>query len=321
MPPAVARLRGVVLAGWLLLIAAGPSPALAALLYERNDLRALVVAYKATLPGAGSNAFVPPTDTAADALVGAARAALRGDLAGAAATLDALGYDLIVLDDTGGSGEHLVLRERVPCARCWGLYVLRRTPTACNVLVQAPHPLFDGLTPELALEAYVRTGAVAFAMAGTHRYANGPNSQVSDMARNPRSVFQRLHEALSDPATHVLQYHGFAQRDPPYPAVVLSNGSREPHAELYALQATLAARGETAGVYDGEQYRDLAGGQNPQGRHTRSIGGRFYHMEHEPTLRRTPARVAAAVDAVVAVVGEPPACGPHAPTPVAEAAR
>ena len=297
----------------LLAVVAAPAGATrpvvpAALLAESGDLQQLVVGYKATLPGSDSQAFVQPTAAEADQVVAAVQLARAGDLAGAAATLDPLGYDLMVLQDTGGSGEHLVLRERVPCARCWGLYVLSRAPTACNVLVEVPHPLFDGNTPELGIEAYARSGAEAFLMAGTHRYANGRNSPVSDMARNQSSVFQRLHEALSDPATHALNYHGFAQPDPPCPAVVLSSGSRQAHPELFALQAALEAHGESAGVYDGVLYPNLVGGLNPQGQYTRAIGGRFYHMEHERALRQSPARRSNAVSAVFAVLGTAPSC-------------
>jgi hypothetical protein len=299
----------LVLAG----IAAAPAGAAritvpAALLAESGDLQELVIDYKATLPGVDSQAFVQPTPAEADTVVAAAQAARAGDLAGAAATLDPLGDDLVAYQDTGGSGEHLILRERVPCARCWGLYVLSRAPAACNVLVEVPHPLFDVNTPELGIEAYVRSGAGAFLMAGTHRYANGRNSLVSDMARNPSSVFQRLHQALSNPGTHALNYHGFAQPDPPYPAVVLSSGSRQAHPELFALQAALQAHGESAGVYEGVLYPDLAGGVNPQGQYTRAIGGRFYHMEHERALRQSPTRRSNAVSALLAVLGTAPSC-------------
>ena len=299
----------LVLAG----IAAAPAGAAritvpAALLAESGDLQQLVVGYKATLPGPDSQAFVPPTPVEADQVVAAVQAAWAGDLVSAAATLDPLGYDLVVYQDTGGSGEHLILRERVPCARCWGLYVLSRAPATCNVLAEVPHPLFDVNTPELGIEAYVRSGAEAFLMAGAHRYANGRNSRVSDMARNPSSVFQRLHEALSDPETHALNYHGFTQPDPPYPAVVLSSGSRQAFPELFALQAALQAHGESAGVYDRVLYADLAGGVNPQGQYTRAIGGRFYHMEHERSLRQSPARRLNAVSALLAVLGTAPSC-------------
>jgi hypothetical protein len=111
------------------------------------------------------------------------------------------------------------------------------------------------------------------------------------MARNPRSLFQRLHELLTDADSQVLQYHGFKRDNhPDYPNVVLSNGSERPHRELYLLKAALEARGETVGIYDGQAWRALAATGNPQARHTREIGGRFYHVETRYGLRKDPTR-------------------------------
>jgi hypothetical protein len=125
------------------------------------------------------------------------------------------------------------------------------------------------------------------------------------MARNPSSVFQRVHEALVDADTHVVQVHGFNADDyPSYPSVLVSNGSQSPNPELYALEAALAARGERAGVYDGVRGEFLSGALNPQGQHTRAIGARFYHLEHELALRRDAARRAAVVDALFAILAD-----------------
>jgi len=226
--------------------------------------------------------------------------ALGGDLDDAASRFDTFGYDLVSFLDLGSSVWHLMLRERTPCGHCWGLYVFSRSLTARDVVVQAPHPLFDALTPEMAIEAYARMDAREFFMAGTHRYANGPGSAVSDMARNPNSVFQRMHEALTGPQTQVFQYHGFSLRNHPgYPNVVLSNGSPNPQPELFLLKAAIEARGETVGIFDGRDWGELGATINPQGRYTRSIGGRFFHMEHEFAIRSDPARRAAMVDAAL----------------------
>jgi len=292
------------LCAWALLgfgvLGSAPRVAAPTLLEERGDLMDAIAEYKTTLPGRDTLAFVQPGEDELAVVMDAVRAAQSGDLMSAAATLDAFGYDLVTFTDSRTERAQLMLRERVPCGRCWGLYLFSRSPSRRNMTIEAPHPLFDLFTPEFAIEAYLRLDAEEFLMAGAHRYANGQDSLVSDMARNPDSLFQAVHVALTDPQTHVLQYHGFAlQNQPGYPNVVLSNGSPLPHAELFALQRAMEARGETVGIYDGQQWAALGATVNPQGRHTNSINGRFYHMEHYLEIRRDPVRRSAMIDAAL----------------------
>lgn len=287
---------------------AAPRPASRAASPEQQvDLLAYVTAYKRTLPGRDSRAFRDPTEAEQAAFVAALDLILAGDPASAAEALDGLGYDLLWLVDLGTSGaRHLALREREPYQRCWGLFLLaeRPSPTPSGpTLVESCHPVADVNSAELAIQAYRALGASAFLVAGCHRFANGHFSTISDMARNDHSVFQRAHERLATPAHHVLNYHGFSGQDrPSYPNVVLSNGSSTPHAELFALEEQLEVRGESVGIYDGNRFAPLAGGINPQGRHTRAIGGRFYHLEHVTGIRADSARRARCVEAVVATL-------------------
>jgi hypothetical protein len=265
------------------------------------DLASFVTDYEASLPGARSHAYIDPTDAEARLIAAIVRDGLRGASPEAVTALCGLGYELLVFCEAATGSEHLVLFERSPLTRCWGLYVVNCTVSARNVVVEAPHPLHDRHTPRLGIAAYLRLEARAFLMAGAHRYANGFRSLISDMARNPRSVFQRVHEAVTDPATHVVQVHGFSENDyPGYPGILLSNGCAEPDPELFELCAALQAAGEPAGVFDGVRWQQLGGLPNPQASHTRAIGGRFYHMEHELALRRDRTRRAIVVEALAA---------------------
>lgn len=270
---------------------------------ESGVLRDFIAAYKTDLPGEGSGAFIQPSEAELGLMVEVAGLALTGQLEAAAAGLVALGYEFVLFRDTEAGGSHLMLRERVPCGRCWGLYLMSLSPGARNVAIEVPHPVWDTFTPELGIEAYLHLDARAFLMAGAHRYANGRGSPVSDMTRNGRSLFQVLHEVLADRYSQVLQLHGFnLQSHPGYPNVVLSNGSPEPHAELLALKTAIEARGESVGIYDGRSWAALGATGNPQARHTRAIGGRFCHLETRWAIRNDPARRAALVDAALAAL-------------------
>jgi hypothetical protein len=280
--------------------AAGPERGRRFTRHESGDLQELVAAFEAALPGQDSQAYLDPSQQEVSLILEAIGAALAGRLEAASARLAGLRCELASFEDAKAGGSHLLLREAIPAERGWGLFVLNRSPSARNLVVEAPHPAWDRFTPELGAEAYLRLDARAFLLAGAHRYANGEKSPLSDMARNPHSLFQRLHELLIDAGSQVLQYHGFKRDNhPDYPNVVLSNGSERPHRELFLLKAALEARGETVGIFDGQAWRALAATGNPQARHTREIGGRFYHVETRYGLRKDPTRRSGLVETTV----------------------
>ena len=167
---------------------------------ESGDLGAYVTAYRSTLPGQDSNRYLQPGEGDVALIVGATRLALAGDFEAAAAGLDGLGYDLVVFDDTTGGHAHLMLRERSPCGRCWGLYLLSGSPTARNVLVEVPHPIWDQYSPELGIDAYLRLDASAFLMAGTHQPLELLMSSQQDRGRGDLVDVAHLeaHDAILD---------------------------------------------------------------------------------------------------------------------------
>jgi hypothetical protein len=270
---------------------------------ERGDLREFVTAFKETLPGLDSQGFRQPEPPELEQLMAALETALTGQPSAALPGLDRFDYDLLHFEDATSGASHLMLRERQPMQRGWGLLLVNLAPTARRALIEVPHPIWDSKTPELAIEAYLGLEASHFLMAGAHRFANGRPSPVSDMARNLNSLFMALHRRLADAVTPTLQYHGFhADSHPGYPNIVLSNGSPDPHPELFTLQAAFEAAGESGGVFDGRQWTDLGATNNPQAAHTRALGGRFYHLEHRYGVRARPHRREAVVAATRAVL-------------------
>ena len=102
----------------------------------------------------------------------------------------------------------------------WGLFLFRRE-TGSNVIVEAPHPLYDQQTPSVAMSVYSALDARALLIAGAHRDANGDGA--ADAAHNPETAFQAIHSALvSSGSPVVLQFHSFAaSKHPGFPQVVL----------------------------------------------------------------------------------------------------
>ncbi|SDM95750.1 hypothetical protein [Allokutzneria albata] len=230
-------------------------------------------------------------------------AARAGRLDEAVSLLARVDYELLKLRDPVHGDFHIV-RETAAYKRCWGSYYLRLPPYR-DVVVEVPHPRHDRYTPDFGVEALHRCQASLLLLAGTHRYANGRPRDgwepPSDMARNPRSLFQAVHERLTTASTDVLQYHGFVEDH--YPDVVLSNGSARPHAQLHRIAQRMRAAGVRTEVFDGSNWPSVGATKNPQARYTRRIGGRFYHMEHQPRVRDDVRLRSAMVEAVAAELG------------------
>jgi len=176
--------------------------------------------------------YVTPQPWQLDAFRALATSVASGLLPQAASEADALGYDLVIFTDTSDGKVYRVLREQGQSLG-WGSYIY--DPTGRDVLIEAPHPLNDSNTPELAIEVYDGADAKGYLLAGAHRRNRGgsttdPTSQPSNVAGRENSVFHVVHEAWSGPDTLPAQIHGYAARNhPELPAgtdAVLSNGCR-----------------------------------------------------------------------------------------------
>ena len=184
-----------------------------------------------------------------------------------------------------------LLREKRPIEKGWGLYAIRLNSSS-NIIVEAPHPLFDRRTPSVALDIYRALDARALLIAGAHRNANGTGT--ADAAHDKNTIFHTVHETLSKDiaATSgdvvVLQIHGFhTSKHDGYPAVVIGFGREiQPAESLLAqeLEAALVERGVNVGLCTGDVWLDLCGAKNVQA--AAMGGGAFLHIEMDEELRR-----------------------------------
>ncbi|MGI9022204.1 MAG: hypothetical protein ACR2HV_03005 [Acidimicrobiales bacterium] len=99
----------------------------------------------------------------------------------------------------------------------WGLYVFSSEATL-NVVIQAPHPIFDRFSDRMAAQAFQGGDARALFVAGTHRHSGGedPDPETADVARYVPSVFNAIHtSALQtlEPLA-VIQFHGYGSTEP-----------------------------------------------------------------------------------------------------------
>lgn len=257
---------------------------------ESGNIRTLINQALSTMPERDSNGFVQPDAAALAAFSQVFDLAAAGNHATIPSLISPYGYEFLIYLHRGNVTDTLyVLRERTPIQRGWGTYIWRTGGYERNVQSQVPHPLFDFNTPAIGIRAFLDHRMRFFLMAGTHRFANGDNSTVSDMARNPSSIFQIAHQRWS--MAPALQVHGFNDANPiyaGYPQNIITNGTTSPPPVHYTVRDLLRARQYTAEVYD-ESTRDavrlLAATQNPQGQWSAANNHVFLHIEMARDLR------------------------------------
>jgi hypothetical protein len=304
------------LAATLLLSISSGLPA-APVLHEAGDLQLLLDS--TLIPSEDSpDKYRLPTGGELTAFRKALRHVLAGDLQAAADEALAANYDVISYTDNVSGDVFTLLREKETDRHWGGIYVVDQTPERALV-VQCPHPLFDGVRAPSA-DIFMDTNAFAFLMAGTHRKNSpveslcdhDPNNdpyRISDMAHAPDSIFQAAHEVIEETIARTvsLSFHGMAQDSDPS-NVSISNGtprefpgnslSRALAARINEILAGAADPRYAVSHQEPGENPALSGSTNTQGRHTNGSTNpcteparlaifpeRFIHMECAPDVR------------------------------------
>jgi hypothetical protein len=242
-----------------------------------------------------------------------------GDADAAAKNAPEVGYEVVRFTDNDTQREYLVLREdlsTVETIRGWGSYIINPAGRT-NAIVEVPHPKADLHTPEVGAVVFAACEAKGFLLAGTHR----EKADVPDLVD---SVFHQVHTAWVGPAAQVSawQIHGFSSAKHAFPRgakVVASTGDGAVVPAVAALDAALEERGFPSYVFNelppettankqvnqdvpGATFSALAASKNEQGRHSRSLGGSFVHIELAEGVRSDGDSRAAAGAAIAAVI-------------------
>lgn len=231
----------------------------------------------------------------------ASRHLAGGNVDEAARLASQVDYQVVRFQDTKTNQEYLLLREdieRLQAPRGWGAYLLN-PQSEVPAIVEAPHPVDDANSAKVAAMIFAR-GAKGLLVAGAQR-------DKADVPVLVDSVFHQVHVAWSGTTGDVAvwQIHGFAIEKHPFPETaqaVLSTGGGEVVDEIVQLNDKLTSRGIEGYAYNrlkvddqrnrvvngdtpGVQFRSLAATKNEQGRHLRSLGGTFVHVELERAVR------------------------------------
>ena len=202
------------------------------------------------------------------------------------------------------------LLERSERQRGGGAYVFRLGPASLGqneIVLQAPHAIFDRRTGHLAAAIFFQPRAVGAPRAlftntipryrdGAPGEPAGPRHGPADVCHNPRHLFTAATEgaAMAIDRLVVLQLHGYANASVPKPEggsrvhAIVSAGDRTGSSPA---SAAVAAQLETL-LGDGvrrypEQTRHMGGTRNVLARRLRATpGASFVHIETSATLRR-----------------------------------
>lgn len=202
--------------------------------------------------------------------------------------------------------DRFILLEESEPKKGWGhiLFRVQDPQPGPSLVMEVPHPSFDGGTPELAMEMFSNSRADVLLMAGAHRLnrpepsVEQPHRRLADPSHSSATFFHAAHEGLQGPGQTVLQIHGFSPRTPADPQVVLSDGQDDNYdpPALLNLSHNLQAQGLTTGVVDFSEdwltartnlqgqamaRENLLGPQGPS---------QFVHVEFDVSLRKGPER-------------------------------
>jgi len=245
---------------------------------------------------------------------------LEGELQAASNLAALIDYDVIHYEDTVSTSTwYTAVQETSGGAGGWrGFFWFDPSPGR-QVVMESPHPLFDGTRLE-AIDVAIDTDSIAFMQSGTHRQNSpldtpcdgtfgGNPYRISDMAHTTQSYFQMAHKMIHNyhEESLLVSVHGMADSSDPSD-VVISNGTGDEIvgtslskdiADYMNVLLNADPRYAVSHQEPGESPA-LSGSTNTQGRYTNGSADpceisanalspeRFIHMEQDPDVRNTP---------------------------------
>jgi hypothetical protein len=285
------------------------------------DLKDAVDEFVQSIPGSKQGGYKDPSydPIARTRLVEGFKKARDGDLSAATEQLALVNYKASLYVDSGTGREVVILQEQKDKGaypRAWGLYVIAWPPkqNSSNLVVEVPHacpkvPKCEGGDTDshlVGVEAFRSANARYLFINGAQRNA----TSSSDVAHQPESPFEKIHEAALDPkqkglgaSAKVYQAHRFftknhngdgKNKDPEPPKdnvkpgtgtvanVVVSNATKTPAGTL-AEKVAVAVEAKDSMFFfvclatGGGTCSNLAATTNVQ--KDNMYGGSFVHVE------------------------------------------
>lgn len=270
-------------------------------------------------PESDPRPYIEPS-FAISTLYRASRHISGGNVTEAARLANKVDCEVVRFVDEKTKEDYVLLRENMDTLsepRGWGAYLFN-PDSEIPALVEAPHPVDDSNSADVASMVFAR-GAQGLLLAGAQR----DKADVPDLVD---SVFHQVHMAWTGALGQaaVWQIHGFALHKHPFPRnakAILSTGGGDVNDEIVRLDDQLSSRGLDSYAYNrlkpnnelnqwvnqgtpGLRFMSLAATKNEQGKHLRSIGGTFVHVELEYSVRHNAEQRRIAAEAIAEAIEE-----------------
>lgn len=252
-----------------------------------------------TSPGEG---FVSPTEDELNEFVKAVKYFRNGSRDSCRIVLQKFRYKLEQFTDSRTGTIYDIIRESRPVQRAWGSYIYNEH-FAKRLNIQVNHPIDDVNALGIGVDLFRYSHAAWLMIAGTSKRASTSRNSA-DIARTQQSVFQRIHESLTDQTSLSLSIHSFNKKyyqDPiTYTDVVLSNGTTtDEQWGISQISLTFRDSLRNAGFYCSlamydSGYASLSANTNSQGIFSNESAGfgHWINIELSNSIRENPSEIA-----------------------------
>ena len=189
----------------------------------------------------------------------------------------------------------LILESSEPDIAGAGYYMFRTGNLGKELVLQAPHAIFDTHTDVIAKDIFISLPVRAVFFSDWHRYGGAGKTQTKnspfDLANNSNTLFQDLTGLWLETRhnTDFVQLHGFASASigTSDAEFILSPGTRKKAGESFGRMRESFSYfypDQVIAVFP-TSIRILGGTANVQGKLIRKKGGRFIHIEMSESIR------------------------------------
>lgn len=290
-----------------------------------TTLDALATCIRDQMPKTGSNQYVPPTAAERADFAAVVTQMMNGQCAFDLPATLAASYQLRTFTDSVTGKSYCLLMEVLDADldgivdKGWGTFILNNSAARLTLNHSAPHPIYDSLTENQAINVFQDTDSRSYLMCGAHRHANGvtggtceSNYGEADCAHQSDGMFHAAVEAMNvyygDTAWTHVQWHGKADTTCPLVDVYGSQGfnaAQPAESNILSLKDLMAInRPEYTFELTGTGSAcNLNATDNVQGRYLNgaadicrsNAGGtpanKFVHLEQSNNIRRAGAEV------------------------------
>ncbi len=284
-----------------------------------TTLDALATCVRNQMPQLSSNLYVPPTPAEQADFAAVVTQMMGGQCDVALPDTLAANYQVRTFTDSITTKSYCLLMEVLDADddgivdRGWGTFIVNDAASRPDLNHSAPHPIYDAMTENQAINIFQDTDSRSYLMCGAHRHANGLTGGTcessygeADCAHQVDGTFhaavQAMNEYYGDTAWAHVQWHGksattcpmvdaygsqgFNAAQPPDSNVIWLRDLMAINQPSYTFELTGTGSACTLNATDNVQGRYLNGATDIC---RSSEGGiptnKFVHLEQSPRIR------------------------------------